>query len=111
MKNMGDWAKGYFSNDLDLEKNVDFGYFPFPGTEGSFAVITDTFGLPKGVDNPEQVKTFLTFIVTPEAKDVFNHIKVSIPARVDADIENIDDYRKDAHTDFQTNVIFLTLAL
>src|SRR5690625_6377397 len=23
MTNMGDWAKGYFSNDLDLETNVD----------------------------------------------------------------------------------------
>src|SRR5690625_3163859 len=27
MLNMGDWAKGYFSNDLDMETNVDFGYF------------------------------------------------------------------------------------
>jgi len=110
MTNMGDWAKGYFSNDLDLETNVDFGYFPFPGTEGSFAVITDTFGLPKGVDNPEQVKTFLTFLGTPEAQDVFNPLKGSIPARVDADMDKYDDYGKDAMADFQKDDLFPSLA-
>lgn len=110
MTNMGDWAKGYFSNDLDLETNVDFGYFPFPGTAGSFAVITDTFGLPKGVDNPDQVKTFLTFLGTPEAQDVFNPLKGSIPARLDADMDKYDDYGKDAMADFQKDDLFPSLA-
>ena len=56
MNVMGDWAKGYFVNDLDLKVNKDFGYVATPGTEGSFMVITDTFGLPKGVKQPENVK-------------------------------------------------------
>jgi|SRR5690625_20383 len=110
MTNMGDWAKGYLSNDLELETNVDFGYFPFPGTEGSFAVITDTFGLPKGVDNPEQVKTFLTFLGSPEAQDVFNPLKGSIPARVDADMDKYDEYGTDTMEDFQSDDLFPSLA-
>src|SRR5699024_3337992 len=87
MLNNGDWAKGYFSNDLEMETNVDFGYFTFPETEGMFQIITDTFGLPKGVENPDEVKEFLTFLGSVEAQDTFNPLKGSIPARVDADPE------------------------
>lgn len=110
MMNMGDWAKGYFSNDLDLETNVDFGYFPFPGTDGTFAVITDTFGLPKGVDNPDEVKEFLTFLGSVDAQDVFNPLKGSIPARIDADPEEYDDYGQDAMEDFKTAQLYPSLA-
>src|SRR5699024_3957537 len=71
MLNMGDWAKVYFSNDLEMETNVDFGYFDFPETEGMFQVITDTFGLPKGVENPDDVKKFLTVLGSVEGQDTF----------------------------------------
>jgi len=110
MMNMGDWAKGYFSNDLDLETNVDFGYFPFPGTDGTFAVITDTFGLPKGVDNPDEVKEFLTFLGSVDGQDVFNPLKGSIPARIDADPEEYDEYGQDAMEDFKTAQLYPSLA-
>ncbi len=62
MNIMGDWVKGYFVNDLKLKVNEDFGYVPTPNTEGKFMVITDTFGLPKGVKNPEDVKKFLSVL-------------------------------------------------
>ena len=48
MNVMGDWVKGYFTTDLKLKPNKDFGWAPTPETEGTFMVITDTFGLPKG---------------------------------------------------------------
>lgn len=110
MINMGDWAKGYFSNDLDLETNVDFGYFSFPETDGMFQVITDTFGLPKGVENPDDVKEFLTFLGTVEAQDTFNPLKGGIPARVDADPEEYDEYGKDAMEDFKEARLVPSLA-
>ncbi|MUK87724.1 extracellular solute-binding protein [Ornithinibacillus sp. L9] len=110
MINMGDWAKGYFANDLGLETNVDFGYFAFPETEGMFQVITDTFGLPKGVDNPDDVKEFLTVLGSVEGQDAFNPLKGSIPARVDADPEKYDDYGKDAMEDFKTARLVPSLA-
>ncbi|WP_077624740.1 ABC transporter substrate-binding protein [Sediminibacillus massiliensis] len=100
MINMGDWAKGYFSNDLNLETNVDFGYFPYPETDGDFMVITDTFGLPKGVENPEDVKSFLSVLGSKEGQDAFNPLKGSIPARVDADTSKYDEYGQDAMDDF-----------
>lgn len=110
MLNMGDWAKGYFSNDLDMETNVDFGYFDFPETEGMFQVITDTFGLPKGVENTDDVKKFLTVLGSVEGQDTFNPLKGGIPARVDADPEKYDDYGKDAMEDFTSARLVPSLA-
>ena len=110
MINMGDWAKGYFSNDLDLETNVDFGYFTMPETEDDFTIITDTFGLPKGIDNPDEVKEFLTFLGSTEAQDTFNPLKGSIPARVDADESEYDEYGTDAMEDFKNTRLVPSLA-
>ena len=110
MLNMGDWAKGYFSNDLEMETNEDFGYFSFPETDGMFQVITDTFGLPKGVDNEDDVKTFLEFLGTPEAQDVFNPLKGGIAARLDSDEEEYDEYGQDAMNDFQEARLVPSLA-
>ncbi|RDW20808.1 ABC transporter substrate-binding protein [Oceanobacillus chungangensis] len=110
MLNMGDWAKGYFANDLDLETNVDFGYFAFPDTDGEFQVITDTFGLPKGVDNPDDVKEFLKVLASVEGQDAFNPLKGSIPARIDADPEKYDQYGKDTMEDFKNSRLVPSLA-
>ncbi|MTW85274.1 extracellular solute-binding protein [Virgibacillus dakarensis] len=110
MINMGDWAKGYFNNDLDLETNKDFGYFAFPETDGNFMVITDTFGLPKGVENPDDVKEFLKVLGSVEGQDAFNPLKGSIPARVDADKSKYDEYGKDAMEDFNNSRLVPSLA-
>lgn len=110
MINMGDWAKGYFVNDLEMETNKDFGYFAFPETDGEFVIITDTFGLPKGIENPDDVKEFLKFLGSVEAQDVFNPLKGSIPARVDADPEKYDQYGKDTIEDFKESRLVPSLA-
>lgn len=110
MINMGDWAKGYFVNDLGLEVNEGFGYTPFPGTSEEFMVITDTFGLPKGVENPEQVKEFLSVLGSKEGQDTFNPLKGSIPARVDADESKYDEYGQDTMEDFQETSLTPSLA-
>ncbi|AIF44576.1 ABC transporter substrate-binding protein [Virgibacillus sp. SK37] len=110
MLNMGDWAKGYFVNDLNLETNKDFGYVAFPDTDGDFMVITDTFGLPKGVENPDEVKEFLTVLGSVEGQDAFNPLKGSIPARVDADPSKYDDYGKDTIEDFKNANLAPSLA-
>jgi len=110
MINMGDWAKGYFVNDLNLVTNEDFGYFAFPDTVGDFAVITDTFGLPKGIKNVESTKQFLTVLGSVEGQDAFNPLKGSIPARIDADPSKYDAYGKDTIEDFKTAKLYPSLA-
>jgi glucose/mannose transport system substrate-binding protein len=110
MNVMGDWAKGYFVNDLKLKTDEDFGYFTTPGTENSFLVITDTFGLPKGVKNPEDVKKFLSVLGSVEGQDAFNPLKGSIPARIDADLSKYDVYGKKTIEDFKVAELAPSLA-
>ncbi|MCM3767806.1 ABC transporter substrate-binding protein [Neobacillus niacini] len=101
MNVMGDWAKGYFSNDLKLKANEDFGWVTTPGTDGLFMVITDTFGLPKGVKNPDDVKKWLSVLGSVEGQDAFNPLKGSIPARIDADTSKYDVYGKQTIEEFK----------
>ena len=110
MNVMGDWAKGYFVNDLNLKVKEDFGWVATPGTEGLFMVITDTFGLPKGVSNPDDVKKFLSVLGSVEGQDAFNPLKGSIPARVDADLSNYDEYGKETIEDFKSASLAPSLA-
>ncbi|MCF6409997.1 ABC transporter substrate-binding protein [Pseudalkalibacillus salsuginis] len=110
MNVMGDWAKGYFVNDLNLKVKEDFGWTETPETEGEFMVITDTFGLPKGVSNPDDVKKFLSVLGSVEGQDVFNPLKGSIPARTDSDVSKYDAYGQETIEDFKQASLVPSLA-
>ena len=105
---MGDWAAGYFLVDLALEPNVGFGWAPSFGTDGSFMMLSDSFGLPVGAPNPGAVRAWLSFLGTAEAQDLFNPVKGSLPANTTADIGNTELYNayfQSAYEDWTTNVI------
>jgi glucose/mannose transport system substrate-binding protein len=105
---MGDWAAGYFITDLDLEPGTDFAWVPSPGTDGVFMMLSDTFGLPKNVPHPVNVRAWLTFLGTAEAQDIFNPLKGSLPANTTADITNSELYNayfQDAYADWTSNTI------
>jgi len=110
MNVMGDWAKGYFTTDLKLKLNEDWGWVPVPQTENCFMVISDTFGLPKGIKNREATIEWLKLLGSREGQDVFNPLKGSIPARVDADTSKYDDYSKAAMQDFKTKALTPSIA-
>jgi glucose/mannose transport system substrate-binding protein len=102
---MGDWAKGYFTA-LNLKPNTDFGAAPAPGTKGTYMIVCDTFGLPKGAPNAEAAKTWIKVCGSQEGQAAFNPKKGSIPARTDVskDIfdvvaqQFIEDFKKDSLT-------------
>jgi glucose/mannose transport system substrate-binding protein len=110
MTNMGDWAKGYFTTDLKLKANEDFGWIEMPGTGDSFMVITDTFAIPKGVKDEQSVKEFLKVLGSVEGQDVFNPLKGSIPARIDADKSKYDAYGQETIEDFKVSKLAPSLA-
>lgn len=101
---MGDWAEGYLKT-LGWTPGEEFGWTPVPGSEGTFIVVTDTFGLPKGAPNPENAKKWLKTIASKEGQDTFNPIKGSIPARLDADKSKYDPYLTSAMEDFASDTL------
>lgn len=110
MNNMGDWAKGYFTTDLKLKANEDFGWVASPNTNGTFMVVTDTFALPKDSKDQATAKEFLKVLGSVEGQDVFNPLKGSIPARVDADASKYDVYGKTTIEDFKKSKLTASMA-
>lgn len=106
---MGDWVHGYYLS-IGHTPNEEYGWIAFPGTAGNFLMLSDTFGLPQDVPNPENVERWLTLIASREGQDAFNPIKGSIPARTDADRSLYDAYLLSAMDDFGVDTIVPSVA-
>lgn len=96
---MGDWAEGYLKT-LGGKPGVDFGWVALSGPEGSFMIIIDTFGLPKGAPHRRNAIEWLKIVASVEGQDIFNPIKGSIPSRLDADRSLYDSYLRSSMADF-----------
>ncbi len=101
---MGDWAEGYFKSK-GLTPGKEFGWAPSPGTAGSFLMLSDSFGLPRGAPNRENAIKWLTVCGSKEGQDAFNPKKGSIPSRTDGNKSLYDAYLKSAMDDWTSNTI------
>jgi glucose/mannose transport system substrate-binding protein len=110
---MGDWAAGLFLVDLELEPGTDFAWAASPGTEGTFIMLSDSFGLPNNAPNRDAVLAWLTLLGSAEGQDIFNPLKGSLPANTTANIEDPELYNayfQDAYADWTSNEIVGSLA-
>lgn len=102
---MGDWAAGYMVTTKKLKPGTDFGWAPSPGTGGTFMMLSDSFGLPKGAKHRTEVTNWLKLLGSKEGQDAFNPLKGSIPARTDADMGKYNAYLQSAAQDWKGNAI------
>jgi glucose/mannose transport system substrate-binding protein len=110
MNIMGDWAAGYFATDLELEPETDFGWNATPNTSGGFIFVIDTFGLPEGATPRDGTIDWLRVLGSREGQEVFNPLKGSIPARLDADTSVLNEYGQSTFEDFQQDTLAPSLA-
>ncbi len=96
---MGDWVEGYFKAK-GLTPGEQFGWAASPGTAGSFLMLSDSFGLPKGAKHRAEAIDWLALCASREGQDAFNPKKGSIPARTDGDRRLYDAYLRSAMADF-----------
>lgn len=106
---MGDWAKGYFTAN-NLKANTDFGAAPSPGTKGTYMIVCDTFGLPKGAPNPDAAKAWIKVCGSQEGQAAFNPKKGSIPARTDVSKSIFDSVAQQFIDDFKANALTPSIA-
>ncbi len=102
---MGDWAAGYMSTTLKLTPGEGFGWAPAPGTGGTFMMLSDSFGLPKGVKHREAALLWLKLLGSREGQDIFNPLKGSIAARLDSDLGKYNAYLQSAAKDWKGNTV------
>ncbi len=102
---MGDWAAGYMTTTKGLKPGEGFGWAPAPGTAGVFMMLSDSFGLPKGVKNRTNALNWLRLVGSKEGQDAFNPLKGSIAARTDSDPSKYNAYLQSAMRDWKSNRI------
>jgi len=102
---MGDWAAGYMATTLKLEPGNGFGWAPSPSTGGTFMMLSDSFGLPKGVKHRDATLKWLKLLGSKEGQDVFNPLKGSIAARLDSDLSKYNAYSQSAAKDWKADKI------
>lgn len=93
---MGDWTPGV----LWSKGFKDFKWVASPGTAGWYNMLSDSFGLPKGVKNQAAAEDWLKVCGSKEGHEQFNFVKGSIPARTDCDVSKYTEYHKDAIKDW-----------
>jgi glucose/mannose transport system substrate-binding protein len=107
---MGDWAAGYMSTTLKLAPGEGFGWAPSPGTGGTFMMLSDSFGLPKGAKHHDAAIKWLKLLGSREGQDIFNPLKGSIAARLDSDLGKYNAYLVSAAKDWKANKVVGSLA-
>ncbi|SMB92749.1 ABC transporter substrate-binding protein [Deinococcus hopiensis] len=102
---MGDWAAGYFTTTKKLAPNTGFGWAATPGTTGTFVMLADSFGLPKGAKDRGEALNWLKLLGSKQGQDAFNPLKGSIAARTDSDLSKYNTYSRSAARDWKSNKI------
>ena len=102
---MGDWAAGYLTTTKKLKAGTDFAWSASPSTNGTFIMLADSFGLPKGAKDPAEVNNWLKVLGSKEGQDAFNPLKGSIAARTDSDLSKYSTYSQSAAKDWKSKVI------
>jgi glucose/mannose transport system substrate-binding protein len=97
MFEMGDWTKGHFTS-AGWKPKVDFDYQLAGGVQ---AFHGDFFSLCKGAPHKEAVRKWLKYVTTSEAQTIFNPIKGSIPALLDAPMDKYDVISKELFANYQ----------
>ena len=68
-------------------------------------MLSDSFGLPRGVPDRDAAVKWLTVAASREGQDAFNPKKGSIPSRTDGDRSLYDIYQKSAMDSFRSDTI------
>ncbi|MBI9043176.1 MAG: extracellular solute-binding protein [Anaerolineaceae bacterium] len=102
---MGDWAMTYFTVINGLEPGVDYSWSPSFGTDGVFIALSDSFGLPQGAPNRDNVINWLKLMGSVEGQDAFNPLKGSIAAHFDSDLTKYNTYLQSAAADWGTDTV------
>jgi glucose/mannose transport system substrate-binding protein len=88
-----------------LKPGTGFAWSASPSTNGTFIMLADSFGLPKGAKDRAEAINWLKVLGSKDGQDTFNPLKGSIAARTDSDPSKYNVYSQSAGKDFRSKVI------
>lgn len=89
---MGDWAYSYLAVTKKLTWQREYSVVATPGSDGVYDFLSDSFTLPVGLRHPAAARDWLLEAGSTAGENLFNPLKGSVPARVDADPGKYVDY-------------------
>lgn len=98
---MGDWAAGYLQGPKSLLYKQGFDAIASPGTAGIFNFLADSFVLSRNAPHQAAAEAWLKECASAQAQDIFNPLKGSVPARLDADKSKYTGYLSWAINEWQ----------
>ena len=87
----------------------DFGYVPYPGTEGAYLAIVDTFVVSSAAKDGVNANKFLEIVADPKVQLEFNKVKGSVPVRNDVDVSSLPPYQRRASAALWHDKILLSI--
>lgn len=96
----GDWAAGQYQTQDNFEYEQDWGHIPFPGTQGVYSTVIDSFVHPANNPSPQATNNFLSYCGSVEGQQRFNPVKGSIPARTDVPDDPFGPFLTQQRQDF-----------
>jgi len=96
----GDWAAGQYKTADGFEYDSDWGNVAFPGTEGVYSLVMDSFVHPTNNPSPDTTEKFLQYCGTTDAQRRFNTKKGSIPPRTDVSMDEFGPFLQAQSGDF-----------
>ncbi|WP_411963692.1 ABC transporter substrate-binding protein [Haloferax sp. YSMS24] len=99
----GDWAAGQYNAADDFAYDSDWGNVAYPGTEGVYSLVMDSFVFPTNNPSPDATEKFLTYCGTTDAQERFNTKKGSIPPRTDVSMDAFGPFLQAQSEDFSNS--------
>ncbi len=99
----GDWAAGQYRAAENFEYDSQWGKVPFPGTEGVYTLVMDSFVFPKNNPSPAATEKFLKYCGSVDAQKRFNREKGSIPPRTDVPTDAFGPFLTKQIEDFKNS--------
>jgi glucose/mannose transport system substrate-binding protein len=87
----------------------DIGYTAYPGTDGAFLAIIDTFVAAKNAKDGYNALQFLSTIGSASTELAFARVKGSAPLRKDVDPSSLPTYQQSAYQAMNTGAILLSI--
>ena len=82
----------------------------FPGTEGMFLMVVDSFVVSSSTDNRDGANAFLTTALDPQVETDFCKVKGCVPVRNDADVSSLSAYQQQAASDLRSQKILNSIS-
>ncbi len=106
---MNDSAFGELINEGAIEGKT-FGQVPYPGTDGMYIAVVDTFVQARRSANARNATDFLAVLASPATQLAFSEAKGSVPVRTDVDVSSLTPYQQSAAESLRNDTVLWSIA-